>query len=123
MRSVILAFLLAGSIVASAQSENVDELRSKPEWSYLQRLEFQYRADQVAGLIVEKNKDYCAVGIPALNKNSRVWMLLNAKYRPLVKKLPDIEYRLAGDNLADILKSCAVSDTVRGELERHMEAR
>jgi hypothetical protein len=50
-----------------------------------------------------------------------VWLLLNAKDAPLVKKLSDINYELSEDEFGRILRFCAVSNEVQLELREHLK--
>jgi hypothetical protein len=46
--------------------------------------------------------------------------MLDAKTKPLLKKLPDLNYRLSGDDMSEILRACPVSNDVRIELQSHV---
>lgn len=119
-RLVILG-LLAGVTAGCGKAAN-DELGSKPEWSVLQSLEVQHRdtAKASSGPLVRKEGTYCAAGLIAVDGASRVWILLNAEKEPLVKKLPDLDYKLSNADMVQIESQCVLSDAVRRELVGHI---
>jgi hypothetical protein len=101
-----------------------DEIQARPEWSVLQNLEVRYRKSPTdRGVVIEKQPPYCAAGIIALDGHARVWILLEAKTKPLLKKLPDLNYRLSGRDLSEILRACPVSSDARIELQNHVADR
>jgi hypothetical protein len=71
-------------------------------------------------VIIERQPPYCAAGVVAFDGHARVWILLDAKSNPLIKKLPDLNYRLSGSDLLAILRACEVSSNVRVELQSHV---
>lgn len=119
VRLFITMFLAALTVAACAQDGN-DELRSAPEWSVLQNLEVRYRGQTGLPVIVEKQERHCAAGIWAADRSTRVWILLDARYQPLVKKLPDGKYDLNRDGLKQILDTCQPTAKVLAELQNHL---
>jgi hypothetical protein len=118
----ILRTAISGLLLATAACSDVsnDELGSKPEWSALQSLEVQYRnAPRPAGPLIRKEGPYCAAGLLAVDGKSLVWILLNAEKEPLVKKLPELDYRLSKAEVTQIEEQCGLSQEVRSELESH----
>lgn len=98
-----------------------DEIQARSEWSVLQNLEVRYRKYPTdRAVLLDKQPPYCAAGVVALDGHARVWILLDAKTKPLLKKLPDLNYRLSGDDLLEILRACPVSNDVRIELQSHI---
>jgi hypothetical protein len=98
-----------------------DEIQARSEWSVLQNLEVRYRKYPTdRAVLLDKQPPYCAAGVVALDGHARVWILLDAKTKPLLKKLPDLNYRLSGDDMSEILRACPVSNDVRIELQSHV---
>jgi hypothetical protein len=98
-----------------------DEIQARSEWSVLQNLEVRYRKYPTdRAVLLDKQPPYCAAGVVALDGHARVWILLDAKTKPLLKKLPDLNYRLSGDDMSEILRACPVSNEVRIELQSHV---
>jgi hypothetical protein len=98
-----------------------DEIQARSEWSVLQNLEVRYRKYPTdRAVLLDKQPPYCAAGVVALDGHARVWILLDAKTKPLLKKLPDLNYRLSGDEMSEILRACPVSNEVRIELQSHV---
>jgi hypothetical protein len=98
-----------------------DEIQARSEWSVLQNLEVRYRTYPTdRAVLLDKQPPYCAAGVVALEGHARVWILLDAETKPLLKKLPDLNYRLSDDEMAEILRACPVSKEVRIELQNHV---
>jgi hypothetical protein len=98
-----------------------DEIQARSEWSVLQNLEVRYRKYPTdRAVLLDKQPPYCAAGVVALDGHARVWILLDAKTKPLLKKLPDLNYRLSGGDMSEILRTCPVSNDVRIELQSHL---
>jgi len=98
-----------------------DEIQARSEWSVLQNLEVRYRNYPTdRAVLLDKQPPYCAAGVVSLDGHARVWIMLYAKTNPLLKKLPDLNYRLSGDDMSEILRACPVSNDVRIELQSHV---
>lgn len=103
------------------QISNSDELQSKREWSVLQNLEVRYRDDQAKKVIMSKaDAEYCAAGILADDGETRVWILANARYNPLVKILPNVPFHLSPESLSDITNGCGPTTQVLMELRSRL---
>jgi hypothetical protein len=118
--ALFIAVLLAVWFIVSILKGS-DEIQARPEWSVLQNLEVRYRKNPTdRAVVIEKQPPYCAAGIVALDGHARVWILLDAKSKPLLKKLSDLNYRLSGSDLSEILRACPVSNDARIELQSHV---
>lgn len=119
---IVLVLIVGGAAwYLYATVKGSDELQSKPERSFLQNFEFYYRKHPVDDkLIIEKRPPYCAVGITASDGHSRMWVLLTAKNKPLVKKLPDVDYRVSQQEIDRLSSECSVSNEVAAELRSHL---
>jgi hypothetical protein len=97
------------------------ELAAKPEISLLQGVEFRNRGKSPGTkLLVEKTDGYCSAGIIATDGATRVWILLSSKQPPLVKKLPDLGYRIPQGDIDRLGSECSVSKEVLAELNSHL---
>ena len=115
----VVVFLIAWFIVSILRGS--DEIQARSEWSVLQNLEVRYRKNPTdRAVIIEKQPPYCAAGVVALDGRARVWIMLDAKTKPALKKLPDLNYRLSDSELSEILRACPVSGDVRIELQHHV---
>ncbi len=119
---IVLVLIVGGAAwYLSAIVRGSDELQSKPEWSFLQNFEYYYRQHPVNDtLIIEKKSPYCAAGMIASDGHSRMWVLLAAKNKPLVKKLPDLDYRVTQRDIDRLSSECSVSNEVAAELRSHL---
>lgn len=116
-----LLFLGLGLLVSTSFFfgflENSDEIQSKREWSILQELEKDYRGKENDNrIIVKKRHGYDAVGVISVKNNTRVWILLNSKYHPLIKELPSQDYQILPAELEYILSEAEVNEVVKNRL-------
>ena len=119
---LIGVFLIAWFIVSILRGS--DEIQARSEWSVLQNLEVRYRKNPTdRAVVIEKQPPYCAAGVVALDGHARVWILLDAKTKPALKKLPDLNYRLSDSELSEILRICPISGDVRIELQHHVASK
>jgi hypothetical protein len=120
---VILSLLLivAAFLALWISLGKSDELGSKPESSFLQALEKEYRDKPlVEKLLIKRRGKYCAVGIVATNNSERVWVLLNPRFQPLVKVSSDADYELTPKDVEWLRGQCDVDDSVAGVLRKHI---
>jgi hypothetical protein len=123
MRIAIIILVVVTALIAavSFRFRGASELAAKPEISLLQGVEFRNRGkSQSTQLLVEKTDDYCSAGIIATDGMTRVWILLNSKQPPLVKKLPDLDYRISQGDIDRVGSQCSVSREVLAELTSHL---
>lgn len=115
----IMVLLLVWFVVSLLKGS--DEIQARSEWSILQNLETRYRKTPTERtVLIEKQQGSCAAGIVAVEGNARVWILLDAKTKPPLKKLSNLNYHLSSSELTDILRACPVSNDVRSELRSHV---
>ncbi len=117
--TAMLMFL--GCVVACQAVVGSDEIQSKPEWSMLQNLEFQYRDRSIGSepIFVRRN-GYCAIGVPSKVGGNTVWLLADAKHEPLVKYLPEVDHEITASQFNAIEAECALSVAVREHLKRRV---
>lgn len=95
------------SLVAAALCSGCNEEGSKHEWSILQAAEFRHRDEPLTEQMkVEFYEDYCAVGFVPKGARERVWVLMNPKYRPTVKKLPNLPLVLTAKEFESLPAKC-----------------
>lgn len=98
-----------------------DELRSKPEWSALQNLEYLHRNEPLAGITFETDEQYIALGIPSKDGKTRIWILLNPKDQPFYKQLPEGDYTLTQHDYDSIKTRLSVQPQVLQQLSKHLK--
>jgi len=109
---LIFCFLIIlGIIYFNNYISNSDDIQSKREWSILQELEYKYRDNSLTQrCIIENIQEYYAVGTMSDDSKSRVWLLLNPKYKPYIKFLPKKKYRFFPTDIELILRMAPVDD-------------
>jgi hypothetical protein len=126
MRTVIIVIVVAAALgaIALAVSNRLSgspELAAKPEISLLQSVEFRNRGKfPDVRLIVDKNGAYCSAGIISADGKSRVWILLRSTQPPMLKKLPNLDYRITQQEIDRLTNECIVSNEVSAELRSHI---
>jgi hypothetical protein len=103
--SALLASIAIGGAVSFWQTwrqVDLDELRSKSEWSHLQAAELTFRNDHSPKPIFYNYEAYQAVGLRNTER-SRTWILLNAKYKPKVKVMGPESIVCSRQDLEEIL--------------------
>jgi hypothetical protein len=120
---LMVAIALAGLTLAVSNAlSQSSELTAKPEISLLQGVEFRNRGKSPeVHLMLEKSGDYCSAGIIAIDGKTRVWILLRSTQPPMVKKMPDLDYRITRQELDRLSSECSVSNEVSTELRSHLE--
>jgi hypothetical protein len=97
-----------------------NDAQSKVEWSILQKVEHEDRfAALVGSAVVVESDGYHLLRVEAENGRGHVWIMLDAKHEPLVKRLPDLPYRIDVKDSAKVLSSGVASMAVRIELTMH----
>ncbi|MBN9090238.1 MAG: hypothetical protein J0J01_25280 [Reyranella sp.] len=94
-----------------------DKAQSKVEWSILEKAAHQDRFAALVGPAVIAEADgYHLLRVEAENGRDHVWIMLDAKHEPLVKRLLDLPYRIAVQDAAKVFSSGVASMAVRIEL-------
>lgn len=118
----VVGFLIVWFIVSILKGS--DEIQARAEWSVLQNLELRYRKNPSdLAIVIDKQPPYCAVGILSVDGHARIWLLLDGKTKPALKKLSSLDYRVSSSDLAAIFRACPVSNDVRSELHSHVADR
>lgn len=104
-----LAVMVAG---CSASGE-------RHEWSLLQVVEYEQR-DVVSldRVTVSLREEYCIVGLRVAGGQSRAWVLMNPRYPPFLKKVPDMEVTMAPSEVASLPAACRPHPEVHRALVR-----
>ena len=120
MSRIVLCAVVACFCVVSlgAAWQYSDEVASKSEWAVLRKAAQEDRFSAQAGAAVVVEVDgYHVLRVDADNGRDHVWIMLDAKHEPYVKRLPDLPYRVDIKDLAKIYP--ATSFWVRTELSMH----
>jgi hypothetical protein len=119
---VVVAAIAGLTLAVSNVLGQSPELAAKPELSLLQGVECRNRGKSPeVRLLVDKSSDYCSAGIIATDGKTRVWILLRSTQPPLVKKLPNLDYRITQQEIDQLSSECSVSNEVAAELRSHLE--
>ena len=94
-----------------------DEIGSKSEYSILQNIELQNRQNIISKVELKTSGEYTVAGFRADNDKKNVWILLNAKYAPYYKQIPQNRFSLTAEELEKIRETSNVSSTVIAVLE------
>ena len=101
-----------------------EEGRSKDEWSVLQTVMLLNGRTAEKRWTVVQHGSYQVLGIQSLGSPAVIWILLNPRYRPRVKKLsakPRADYFLYASEFKEVLSAADVTDPdVLQELEYHL---
>jgi len=62
-------------------------------------------------------KKYFLAGFPSIDGGGNVWILLNPKYAPYYKQIPEVEFSITTDDIEKIKRVNGVSSKVVEELE------
>lgn len=109
-----------GVICVGAAWQYSDAVSSKVEWSILQKAMRQERPSTLVGSAVVVEADgHHVLRVDAENGRDHVWIMLDAKHEPFVKRLPDLPYRMDIMDIAKIFSSGVASQAVRLELTMH----
>lgn len=118
----VLAIMILALAVVFRWFRTSDEIGSKPEASVIQTLEMRYRNQPLTPkLLIQRRNGYDAVGIVAKDGRERVWLLLNAKYPPLVKLSSSADFQLTVADIDWLKGQCQVSEAVYQTLQRHIQ--
>jgi hypothetical protein len=96
------------------------EYRAKVEWSGLQGIEMASRStSQDEHLLIESHEGHPYAGVLSSDGQTRVWILLDSEYPPLLKEMPQRTYYLS----AGELKALATAPGVRAEVIHELQSR
>lgn len=120
---LLLAVFVAGGLgwyfhPPSCTGDGRESLLDKREWSILQALEFRRRGAPITGIEFTTDEDYKIICLPGVS-GGRVWIMLNPKRPPYYKQLPQEDYTLSEDQLAEILRTQQPISTVEECLSSH----
>jgi len=110
------------------------QMSDKSEWSVLQGIEFAGRESTDGSKVVfAASQGYDAIGIRADSmpsiypapKTPRVWLLVDAKYGQMLKKIPpEANYTITSSDFETILRRFPnISSASRSELRQHIGVR
>jgi len=110
-------FCAAAMVGAVFGCEAVENVKSKDEYGILQVIEYEQRGSSVSVVeIVEKN-GYWAAGFRAGSGDGNVWVLLNARYSPYYKQVPEGPFKVSQQSIDAVRRTLHVSKEVLAVLE------
>jgi hypothetical protein len=95
------------------------EIPGKVEWSALQAAEEKFRQNDTEHMLLYQVEDYFLVGVRGNNSGKRIWLLLNPKSPPTVKKIPEGDYVISRDEFEKIKAFHHAHPAVVEELQSH----
>src|SRR5215510_674046 len=114
MSTLFFAAAIVGALFAC---ETVENVKSKDEYGILQVVEYENRRSPISGVeIVEKN-GYWVAGFRAVSGDGNVWVLLNARYSPYYKQVPEEPFKVSQQSLDAVRRTLHVSKEVLEVLE------
>jgi hypothetical protein len=114
MDKILLGFVLC---FASFIILCCDDFGNKSEYSILQEIEYSQRNLMVSKIEFKEKNGYFIAGFKADNANKNVWVLLNPKYPPYYKQMPQDRFSLTSSELNEIRQKSIASITVIAVLE------
>ncbi|KAB8194406.1 hypothetical protein FKV24_005775 [Lysobacter maris] len=107
---ILFFFLLTGC----------EDTGKKHEWSILQAYEYQNRdLDLSSGTIVKIHEDYCLLGVvSSSNRPQRIWVLMNPKFEPFLKRVPDEPVAITRAEYDGLPKRCRSNKRVESVIVR-----
>ncbi len=110
-----LRFIL--SAVVAVTCIGCNEEGSKHEWSILQVVEFRHRDEPLTdNPKVELYEEYCAVGFKSKSKKERIWVLMNPKYSPMLKKMPNEPLSVTTEEYDNLPATCRHDERIRNAI-------
>lgn len=93
----------------------------KHEWSLLQVYEYQNRgAGSAENPIIKFHDDYCVAGfVSSRDGSQRVWVLMNPRFKPYLKKLPDQPVAISKAQYDSLPKKCRSDKRIESSLVRN----
>jgi hypothetical protein len=101
---------------------NVDDVKSKEEYSVLQVVEYDHRPTPVVGVEIIKKDGYLVAGFRSEGGNENVWVLLNARYPPYYKQVPAATFKVSQRALDVVRQTEGVSKAVLAALEARVSS-
>lgn len=114
---VVLALIVVSSAYIFWFVSNSDEIQSKREWSILQDM-YNKREYNSSGrkIFIEKYEEYYFARVLSSNDNVSL-ILLNAKYKPMIKVFPKNDISLSADEFKYILSKGKVNKETESYLD------
>ena len=110
--TAIIAVLLA--LVASCTG-----FGERHEWSILQVAEFNNRGASVdSRILVERYEGYCLIGVIADDGVTRSWVLMNPRFPPVRKRVPDVSVGISRRDFDLLPSDCRQNRSVAASLIR-----
>ena len=121
---VILVLIVVGGLILLWKDlSKHQELQSKREWSVLQAVELEQRARSISNNPIIITNEGCVIaGLLSEDKHNRIWLLLNPRFEPFVKQIPEGDFWITEKDFEMILKT-TVHRKVLDTLKMHLSPR
>src|SRR5262245_48099153 len=117
--SPLVCAVVVGVLLACDGWQNV---KSKEEYGVLQRVEYEHRSRPVSGMEVVEKDGHIVAGFRADGRDQNVWVLLNPRYSPHFKQVPESPFRISQEDIASLRGRRGVSTEVLAVLEARASA-
>jgi hypothetical protein len=115
MRMYSLVCVVA--VFVTAGCESYETQKSKEEYAILQGLEFEHRGTPVSNVEIISRNGYTAAGFRAEGRDQNVWVMLNPRYPPRFKQVPDVAFKVTAEDLATVRRQQNLSKDVLAVLD------
>jgi hypothetical protein len=93
------------------------DVKSKEEYGLLQRVEYEHRGRPVSGMEVIQKNGYVVAGFQAAGREQNVWILLNPRYSPQFKQVPEAPFLITQEDIANLRRTPGIASEVLAVLE------
>jgi hypothetical protein len=118
----MITLLFAVIMAALLGCEGVENTMSKEEYGVLQVVEYEHRQTPVSGVEVIEKNGYLVAGFRPDGVDENVWVLLNARYVPYYKQMPDTSFKVSRETLDTIRRTRGVRKDVLAALEDRLSS-
>lgn len=109
-------WLLTLSACQGREDVALDEMGSKPEYSVLQGLEYEWRGKTIAAPEIRTVGGYEVLGVPSSDGQGTVWVLLRPEAKPLFKVSSSADFVVPRQLVDSLAASGRMSPNVQAQL-------
>jgi hypothetical protein len=116
------ALLLVSALILAcgANGDGRASAGDKREWSILQGVELETRAQRVTQLQFRVMDGYELLGVPREGDARTIWVMLKPSHAPFYKQMPEGNFWLDHDQLKQLVGEERVTSTVESALRSHI---
>lgn len=118
--ALLISNMVFGYLYLSSNGDNRESMGGKREWSILQSLEYDYRQKSIDKIEFKDIDEYHMVCLQS-ESGQRTWIMLNPKYPPFYKQMPQVQFSLSPDELNRIRNYQSFTSTVEVCLASHLK--